>query len=248
MRSRNKVSGYGVLLVVGSLLLLAGCASMEKMSYTIDSSSSAPGRSVKLAGEVRELGGTPIMVGSHLPESYMIDAFSLRSVDISQMKGKVLFLSLVPSLENVTQMKFFSSRQPSLDNKLFDAQTRYLAKQRQGLSEDVVRIAISRDTPYEQQRVAKKAHVTGITYLSDFRGGVFGRSTGLLVKKQKYLARAVIIVDKQGIVRYIQVVPELTHLPDMERAFSVANELASSEAQHLAGFHAMEGVIKTVGP
>ena len=104
MRSRNKVSGSGVLLVVGSLLLLAGCASMEKMSYTIDSSSSAPGRSVKLAGEVRELGGTPIMVGSHLPESYMIDAFSLRSVDISQMKGKVLFLSLVPSLEKIQSL------------------------------------------------------------------------------------------------------------------------------------------------
>jgi thiol peroxidase len=33
-------------------------------------------------------------------------------------------------------------------------------------------------------------------------------------------------VDKQGIVRYIQVVPEMTHLPDMERAFQVAVEMA----------------------
>jgi thiol peroxidase len=39
-------------------------------------------------------------------------------------------------------------------------------------------------------------------------------------------ARSVIVVDKQGIVRYIQVVPEMTHLPDMERAFQAAVEIA----------------------
>jgi len=40
------------------------------------------------------------------------------------------------------------------------------------------------------------------------------------------LARSVVLVDKQGIVRYIQVVPEMTHLPDMEKAFEKAMELA----------------------
>jgi len=39
------------------------------------------------------------------------------------------------------------------------------------------------------------------------------------------LARTVIIVDREGKVRYIQVVPEITHLPDMERAFQKAGEL-----------------------
>jgi thiol peroxidase len=33
-------------------------------------------------------------------------------------------------------------------------------------------------------------------------------------------------VDKKGIVRYIQVVPEMTHLPDMNKAFEKAMELA----------------------
>ena len=40
------------------------------------------------------------------------------------------------------------------------------------------------------------------------------------------LARSVVLVDKQGIIRYIQVVPEMTHLPDMEKAFETATELA----------------------
>jgi len=40
------------------------------------------------------------------------------------------------------------------------------------------------------------------------------------------LARSVVLLDKQGIVRYIQVIPEMTHLPDMEKAFEKAMELA----------------------
>jgi thiol peroxidase len=39
-------------------------------------------------------------------------------------------------------------------------------------------------------------------------------------------ARSVIVVDKQGIVRYIQVVPEMSHLPDLDKAFERASELA----------------------
>jgi thiol peroxidase len=38
----------------------------------------------------------------------------------------------------------------------------------------------------------------------------------------RLLARAVILVDKEGLVRYIQVVPEITNLPDMETAFDRA--------------------------
>jgi len=48
---------------------------------------------------------------------------------------------------------------------------------------------------------------------------------GLLVDDLMLLARSVVLVDKQGVVRYIQVVPELGHLPDMEKAFDRALEL-----------------------
>jgi thiol peroxidase len=48
----------------------------------------------------------------------------------------------------------------------------------------------------------------------------------LLMDGPRLLARAVIVVDKQGMVRYIQVVPEITNLPDMEKAFDKALEIA----------------------
>jgi thiol peroxidase len=39
------------------------------------------------------------------------------------------------------------------------------------------------------------------------------------------LSRSVIVVDRKGIIRYIQVVPDITHLPAMETAFQKAIEL-----------------------
>ena len=66
-------------------------------------------------------------------------------------------------------------------------------------------------------------------YLSDYRDGSFGRATGLLQEESMLLARAIIIADKDGIVRYIQVVPELTHLPDMESAFAKAEALLAGK-------------------
>ena len=59
----------------------------------------------------------------------------------------------------------------------------------------------------------------------------FGRSTGLLIDDLMLLSRSVILVDREGKVRYIQVVPDITHLPDMERAFEKAEELAKIRKQ-----------------
>jgi thiol peroxidase len=197
-------------VVTGFLLLLVtGCASTGGVSLPIDTASSTPGTAVTLKGATQPLTGTPLQVGSPLPATALVDAFSMKKVDLSQMKGKVFFLSVVPSL----------------DTKVCEAQTHILGEQGAKLSPDIARITISRDTPFAQKRFAEEAKLTGITYLSDYREGAFGRSTGLLQAESMLLARAVILVDKEGVVRYIQVVPELTHLPDMEAAFARAEVL-----------------------
>ena len=73
---------------------------------------------------------------------------------------------------------------------------------------------------------AKEAKLTDIRYLSDHREGEFGKSTGLLMDGLKLLARSVILVDTRGKVQYIQVVPEITQMPDLEKAFQEAIQLA----------------------
>ena len=91
---------------------------------------------------------------------------------------------------------------------------------------NVRRIVISRDTPFAQKRFAKEAKLTDLQYLSDYKQGDFARATGILTEGLMLFARSVIIVDGKGIVRYVQVVPEMTHLPDMDKAFERVIELA----------------------
>jgi thiol peroxidase len=162
-----------------------------------------------MRGETKKLTGTALAVGEQLPAVALTDAFTMKKVDLSQLKGNVLLISLVPSI----------------DTKVCEVQTHYLGEEGAGLPNGITRITISRDTPFAQKRFAEAAKLTGITFLSDYRDGSFGRSTGLLLDDSQLLARALIIVDRTGVVRFIQVVPELTHLPDLESAFKKAESL-----------------------
>ena len=190
--------------------ILSSCATKQPPPI-VDSISVIPGTQVTQRGQVLKLTGTGIKVGQKLPNTNLIDATTMKSVDINDLQGSVLFLSIVPSI----------------DTKVCEAQTHYLGEQGDKLPTTVKRITISRDTPFAQTRFAKEAKLEDVQYLSDYKEGSFGRSIGLLMDKPRLLARSVIILDKEGIVRYIQVVPEITHLPDMEEAFSKARYLTT---------------------
>ena len=205
-----KTNRFGTVFTALALLLLAGCATTGGARIPVDTASSVPGGTVTLKGESQRLTGTPLQGGKPLPATALIDAFTMKKVDLAQLKGKILFLSIVPSL----------------DTKVCEAQTHLLGEQGSRLAPEIVRIVISRDTPFAQKRFAEEAKLTSLTYLSDYRDGSFGRATGLLQEESMLLARAVVLVDRAGIVRYIQVVPELTHLPDMTAAFAQAEALA----------------------
>lgn len=198
--------------IMGLFLILAfaiGCAK-TKPSIPVEQGSSAPAESVTFKGAQMKLIGSPVSVGQPLPSVQLVDAMTMKDVDLSQEKGSVLFLSIVPSV----------------DTKVCEAQTHFLGEEGDKLSKEVRRITISRDTPFAQKRFATEAKLTDIQYLSDYKEGSFGRANGLLLDGLMLLARSVILVDKKGIVGYIQVVPEITHLPDMEKAFQTAIELA----------------------
>jgi thiol peroxidase len=162
-----------------------------------------------MRGETQKLTGTALLVGEHLPSTVLTDAYTMKKVDLSQLKGNVLLISLVPSI----------------DTKVCEVQTHSLSEQGARFPAGITRITISRDTPFAQKRFAEEAKLNNITFLSDYRDGSFGRATGLLLDDLMLLARSVIVVDSAGVVRYIQVVPELSHLPDMVTAYSKAESL-----------------------
>ena len=198
-----------MFLLVSIMFLIFGCATTQP-KIPIDRASSQPATQVTFKGNFLKLLGSPISVGMPVPSVELVDAMTMNNVNLSNERGSVLFLSIVPSL----------------DTPVCEAQTHDLGEKGNALPPNVKRIVISRDTPFAQKRFANEAKLTNFQYLSDYKQGDFARSTGLLTDGLMLFARSVIVVDKKGIVRYIQVVPEMTHLPDMEKALAKANELA----------------------
>jgi thiol peroxidase len=134
-------------------------------------------------------------------------------VNIAQTKGagKVRIISVVPSL----------------DTPVCEQQTHLLSERNKGLDKMVELITVSVDTPFAQKRFAAEAKIANVTFLSDYRGAEFGKTHGLFLEGPHILTRAVLVVDKTNTIRYLQVTPELTQLPDMEEALQFARRLVT---------------------
>jgi thiol peroxidase len=198
-----------ILIIVGIIYTAFLTACATRPDIIIDTESVSPGTQVSKKSAVLPLTGNAIEIGQQLPETRLVDMKTMKELDLNDYRGSVLFLSIVPSI----------------DTKVCEAQTHFLGEEGDVLPATIKRITISRDTPFAQARFAEEAKLEDIQYLSDYKEGAFGRSTGLLMEGPRLLARSVILVDKQGIVQYIQVLPDITHLPDMDKAFAKAIEL-----------------------
>src|SRR5690554_3203850 len=88
-----------------------GCTNRE--TPPINSASVEPGSAVMRGDKKLPLLGAPISVGKTLPSVQLVDAMTMNNVDLSGEKGKVLFLSIVPSV----------------DTKVCEAQTHYLGEE-----------------------------------------------------------------------------------------------------------------------
>ncbi len=165
-------------------------------------------QTITLGGKPLTLMGEKLQTGKMLPTVLLPD-LGLNMVDLQSFKGKVTLLSVVPSLDTPT----------------CDKQTHILSEENKGLDKIANLITISRDLPFAQKRFATKTKMQNITFLSDYRDAQFGKSTGLLIEENRLLARAIIILDPEGTVRYLEIVSELSKLPDMEKAMEFARSL-----------------------
>jgi thioredoxin-dependent peroxiredoxin len=184
-------------------------------NFPVATTSATPGdgHTVTFKGSPLDLEGKGIKVGDVLPD-VQVAKNDLSLMNIADTKGTVRIISVVPSL----------------DTKVCEQQTHYLSEKNQGLDKNVQMITVSVDTPFAQGRFAKEAKIANVTFLSDYRGGDFGKTNGLLVKGPHILARSVLVVDKENVIRYLQVTPELAQLPDMDAAFQAANALVKSNS------------------
>jgi thiol peroxidase len=81
------------------------------------------------------------------------------------------------------------------------------------------------DLPFAQKRWCGAAGVKNVQTLSDHRDASFGKAFGVLIPELRLLARAVFVLDRDGVIRYMQIVDELTNEPDYETALDAAKGL-----------------------
>jgi thiol peroxidase len=163
---------------------------------------------ITMKGNPLTLVGKDLQVGDPAPDFEVLDN-DLSPVRLSSYRGKVCVISSVPSL----------------DTPVCDMETRRFNEEADKLSADVQILTISMDLPFAQKRWCGAAGADKVVTLSDHRNASFGTAYGVLIKELRLLARAVFILDREGIVRYIQIVKEITDEPDYEAVLEAVNRL-----------------------
>jgi thiol peroxidase len=207
-KTMTRFGTFAALSMTLAALLASPARADDALTVNKRSVTPGDGQAVTFKGNPLPLAGTPIKVGQPLPASTLTGS-NLGPVNLAGPNGKVRIINVVPSLDTPT----------------CDAQTHELVEKDPALAESVELITVSMDLPFAQTRWARAAKVKNMQFLSDYKSGEFGTSNGLMIVPLHLLARSVIVTDKDGIVRYYQVVPEITELPDMQAAMDAAKGL-----------------------
>lgn len=152
--------------------------------------------------------GHPVAVGEKAPGFTLPDAQS-QPVSLSDYAGKVVILTAFPSVDTsvcATQTRTFNQRAAAIP--------------------DVQVLTLSADLPFALKRFCAAEGIDRIRTLSDHKDMQFGQGYGFQIEELRLLARGTVIVDKTGVVRYVEIVPELGKEPDYDNAIAVATELA----------------------
>ena len=101
-----------------------------------------------------------------------------------------------------------------------------------------VGVHISSDLPFTIRRVFGNEEIGSFMGFSDYLDRAFGRSYGVLLAESQVLARAVFVIDQAGVLRYAELLPEVTFEPDYNAALNALAacvewpEEASAEPGH----------------
>jgi thiol peroxidase len=165
---------------------------------------------VTFKGNPLTLVGNEMKVGDKAPAFTVLDK-DLTPVSLSDFSGKVKIISVTPSL----------------DTPVCNLQATTFNEKAQSLSLDMVIINISMDLPFAIARFCSAEGIDRLKTLSDHKDASFGSSYGVLVKELRLLARSIFVIDRTDVIRYIEIVREMTNEPDYERALVEAKKAAS---------------------
>ncbi len=159
------------------------------------------------------LGGKPYNTNGELPAiGSKSTAFTLKNVDLSLLRsyeliGKNIILNIFPSIDTgtcATSVRTFNQRASALTNTEV--------------------ICVSRDLPFAQKRFCGAEGIENVRTASDFSTGEFGLNYGVQIVDGPFEAlhaRAIVVLDTNGIVLHTELVSELANEPDYDAAIAV---------------------------
>jgi len=162
---------------------------------------------VTFAGNPVTILGNEIKVGDKAPDFAALNA-ELKPVKLSDYDGKVKVIVVYPSIDTGVC---------AAQNRRFNVEANSLTA--------VVVLSISCDLPFAQSRFCGAEGLSNIITLSDHKDLDFGEKYGFVIEELRLLTRGTVIIDKEGIVKYVEYVPEITTDPDYEAALKIAKEL-----------------------
>lgn len=169
-------------------------------------------REITFKGQPANLIGVCIDRGDAAPD-FRITGQVLGQKTLADYKGKIKVITTFPSL----------------DTSVCDLQVKEFNKEAASFSKDIVVLGISMDLPFAQKRFCETNEIKNVFVLSDYKYKSLGINYGLYIKDLHLLARSVMILDKNNVIRYMDVVSELTNPPDYAEAKEALKNIASEK-------------------
>lgn len=163
---------------------------------------------ITFQGNPLTLLGPALKPGDKAPAFTLFDG-EMKPFGLSDLSGKIKLLSVTPSL----------------DTPVCDLQLRRFNAEAASLPGDVMVLNVSMDLPFAISRFCTSAGIDKAKALSDHRDAAFGLAYGVLIKELRLLARAIFVLDRSDMIRYVEIVPEITNHPDYEKAVAAAKQI-----------------------
>ncbi|MCM8760939.1 MAG: thiol peroxidase [Candidatus Omnitrophica bacterium] len=166
---------------------------------------------ITLKGSPLTLEGPQIKVGQKAPDFRTL-SHDLTEKSLNDFKGKIKLIASVPSL----------------DTPVCDTEIKRFNDEAAKISKDVAIIFVSMDLPFAQKRFCQEFDINKVKTLSDHRDASFGKNYGVLIKEMRLLARAIFIIGKDDIVKYVQLVKERSSPPNYDAALAALKKEVAS--------------------
>ncbi len=137
---------------------------------------------------------------------FKLTATNMKDVSLKDFTGKNVVLNIFPSVDTntcATSVREFNKRVTAVDN--------------------TVVLCISKDLPFAQKRFCGAEGIDRALTLSDFRNRGFGKTYGVELTSSSFaglFARAVVVIDATGKVKYTELVPQIGEEPNYEAALN----------------------------